>query len=849
MPAADQPIEISPKLVPVVQDAQSTFSQSALNELAPVLTGIRSVDQSGPRITIQRDGPTSVPVGGDFLNSNIEVKTLNFGGSVSFDYDRNTHALSNIAGVSLNISFFGSDYAAALKNARLGKDQAGNQVLNAEFASPLPTAAQRILGMPNVVNVEIPVLANGSFGTAHISQVFSDAAKTTGPSIAGLLTSDALNEASKVALFAESNPKWVGQVVDPALRQIYKQLLSQTEPDNPAPATSVHVEGGTGTGATNPGKANPAAPGDANLVPKNATGAPVDVTKPGDYDFSTTITGVERHYKIHVPPSYDPAKPMPLVLLLHGHSQDGAEIARLTKMSKVADREGFIAVYPDARTWAGRDEWRAWDTDNGLTAPGEHADDVGFLRHIINTAEQNYKVDPQRIFMGGLSNGGMMAYRAAGELSDKVAAVAIISGAMSGKEPPLKAPISILNMHGTEDEIIPYEGLKNVPASLNAVGLPNFKPQDYSTRYWVEQNKITDPPIVERKGNVTQRRYINSSNGVEVDEYTIAGGHHVPDDIDGTVNTIWQFLKAHPKATGPVSHTQQPKPEEPLDVVERLQQHVRTRGIHGLEMDTGDMLNEVQSLGDGTFSPSNTLSNFEKRTGVRLDDGISNFARATDKISMTGQHIEFDLSVPQQISIDRSAGGATLKSITFDDPAFDLIQQQGRPALQNIRGINFQLNAAGRDLSVSVKDIAQKLDGSGVPYYRMRTDNPLPGWMRTALFAKSQVPIELQLNSSGIPTVKNEGEVKDAMLGVNPITRGYMDVGSHVYNLANNMSPSTGFRVAADATILAGTGYGAYRLSAWSALKLGTKGRVGLVAATVALVAPSLIHGLDRLLD
>lgn len=843
----DQPIDVSPELQPVVQDMQSTFSQSALNELGPVLTGVRSVQQRGSRIEVQRSGPTEVSMNGSFLNGNVEVRSLNFGGNVNFDYDRNTRTISNIEGVSLNLTFFGLDYTATVKNARIGQDANGKKVLNAEFDSPLPDAAQRILGMPRVVNVEIPVNQSTRFDMPQISQVFSDAARTTSPSIAGLLASDALNEASKVALFAESNPDWVRQVVDPALRQIYDNLLAQREPESSAPPTQVRV-GAVGE-ATGAALGNiTAGSGDAGLVPKNETGVPVDVTKPGDYDFTTNIAGVERHYKVHVPPGYDGKTAMPLVLLLHGHSQEGSEIERLTQLSKLADREGFIAVYPDARTWAGREEWRAWDTDNGLTAPGESADDVGFLRHIINSAEQNYKIDPQRIFMGGLSNGGMMAYRAAGELSDKVAAIAIVSGAMSGKEPPIKAPISILHMHGTEDEVIPYDGLKNVPASLNAVGLPNFKPTDYATRFWVEQNNINSAPIVERHGNVTERRYINRANGVEVNEYTVTGGKHVPDDIQGTVTEIWQFLKAHPKAKGDVSRTHQPRPEE-FDVVERLRQHVNKRGIHGLEMDTGDMLNEVRNLGDGSFSPASTLNEFERRTGVRLNDAVSKFVKATDTVSMAGQHINFDLSSPQRISIDQTAGPATLKSVTFDDPSFDLVQQQGRPAFTNIEGVDFQVNAAGRDISLSVKEIGQKIDGEGVPYYQMRTDNPLPSWMRTALFAKSQIPVELQLNSSGVPAVRNESEIKDAMLGVNPVTRGYIDVGTHTYDAFNNFSLANAMHLTKDAAIFGGVGYGAYRLSAMSALKMGVKGRVGLVATTVGLLAPSIVHGVDRLLD
>jgi polyhydroxybutyrate depolymerase len=841
---SDQPKGLSPELLPVVSDIQSNFSQAALDELSPVLVGVKSAKKTGNHIELERDGVGSLPMQGDFLNRNVQVKSLNFGDNISFDYDENKHTITNLQGVSLSLSFFNSEQTAAVRNAYFTQDD-GHRVLNAEFENPMPASAQRIFGMPNVVNVKIPV-NDGGFATPSISQVFADAAHTTGPSIAGLLASDALSEASKVALFAESNPKWIGQVVDPALRQIYDKLLVQrAEPGdaNQAPPTAVHIDGAPQQHDRFP----PTIGADVGaFTPKNQAGGKIDVTKPGDYDFNTSFDGQDRHYKVHVPPNYDGTKPMPLVLLLHGHSQDGNEISRLTKLNKVADREGFIAVYPDATYPAGRKEWRAWDTDNGLMGPNAHADDVGFLRNIIDTAEKNYKVDPKRIYMGGLSNGGMMSFRAAGELSDKLAAIAVVSGAMSGVEPPLKHPLSVLNMHGTEDEIIPYEGLKNVPASLNAIGLPKFEPMDYATNYWAEQNGIKGKPVVTTHGAVTERRFTNATNGVEVDEYTIRGGRHVPDDIDGTVSEIWKFFKAHPKADGPVSGTKQPKPEEPLNIVERLREHVKTRGVQGLEMDTGDMLNEVENIGDGSFSPAKTMNTFESKTGLHLDDGVSKFLKATDNITMTGHHIKFDLQAPQQIIIEQGAGAAKLRSVDFDNPSFDLVKENGRPWLKNVEGVKFDVNAAGRDLSIKVKEVGQKLDGSGAPYYEMRADNPLPGWAQTALFAKSQVPIEMRLNQSGVPQVMNEKEIKDAMLGRNPVTRGWMDVGTDVYGMYNEPSWKGGLHLLKDAAIIGGTGYGAYRLAA---LKFATKGRIGVVAATVGLLAPSIIHGVESLID
>lgn len=836
-PAPNKPDSgLTPQLLPVATEIEKNFSRAALEELGPALSGIQSVQQNGSHIEIQRDKPSSVPLNGSYLNDKIHVSSLNFGSKVNFDYDPTAHAIRRIQGLSLTLNVFGDEKSVIVKNASVTQAPGAGRILNAEFENPIPQAAQRIFGMPDIVNVQIPLGANGAFETPQMSQVFADWSKKTGGSLPGLLASDALSEASKVALFAESNPQWIQDVVDPALRGIYNQIAGDNEENQQPAAVPVRIDAPTAAGAPDVGR----------LAPKNQSGTPVDVTKPGDYDFTMTVSGEQRHFHVHVPPGYDKSKPVPLVMLLHGHAQDGAEIARVTKLSQVADKEGFIAIYPDASSWAGRQEWRAWDTGNGLVPPGAHADDVSFLRQIIDTTEKNYNIDPKRIFMGGLSNGGMMSYHAASELSDKLAAIAIVSGAMSGHEQPTKHPLSILNIHGTDDRIIPYDGLKNVPATLNAIGLPKFKSTEYATKYWAEQNKISNQPSTEQHGNVTEVHYGNPKNGLEVEQYTIHGGGHIPDDIDDTVNAIWKFFKEHPKVDGAVSGTQQPKQEQPLNIADRLKEHINARGVHGIEIDTGNVLNEVQNIGDGSFSPATTITSFERKTGMQLNDGVINFLKATNNVSKTGQHITFDLAKPQHIVIPDNTGGRNpVKAIDINNPSLDLQQQNGRPWLTNIEGVSLNLNAAGRDLNLPLRELGQKLDGSGVPYYAARVDNPLPSWARTALFAKSQIPIELGLDDQGKAKVLNERQIKDAALGINPVPRGYIDIGTHASRFYNDPSFGSGLNLAKDAAIMGGTGYGAYRLAA---LKFATKGRIGIATAAVTLLAPSLIHGIERLI-
>lgn len=857
-PRAEKAPERSP-LVPVLAALESTFSQNALNEIQPLLQNSNTkLEVSGNRVTLKRDQPAQVPMKGDFLNGQLKITSLDLK-NVSFDLDRQNKAASNIDGVSVNVTVFGTPQNLNVEKFRIVTEPGGQKILHTEIANPMPEPARRLAGMQNTMVVQFPITADG-LGAPKLSKVFSDAATSTGPSIVGLLTKDALTEASKVALFVESNPEWVNNVVQPALNDVIK-TLSQRKLEVP-----LHVTGGqdpTGLNIAN-GQATRFLANAAKLaMPNGAADAgakmpevqqmqqlppALDAQKAiGDHVCNLNIKGVERTYHVHVPPSYNGKTPMPLVILLHGHGQSGQEIARHTKMTELADKEGFIAIYPDARTWAGKEQWRAWDTDNGLIPPGSDADDVGFLRQIIETSEKNYAIDGKRIFLTGLSNGGMLAFRAAGELSDKVSAIAVVSGAMSGREPPPKLPISVLNIHGTNDGIVPYQGLKNVPASLTAVGLPKFKPMEYATDFWREQNKITDPAIVIENGNVTQRRFINCDTGAEVSEYTIHGGMHVPDNVDQLTGTIWNFLKSHPRASGAAAEKPQPPEEAPFNITERLKAHVQTRGFKGIELDLGKVLNEAHYIKNGSFSPRATLTQFEDRSGISLDDGISSFLKKTEQVSKDNTRIAISLQNPQTIDINQSGGPVGLNAIHVDSPTFDLVSENQLPSLRNIQGVTLNMSALGRRVDIGVREASQKVDGQGNPYYRLKTDSPLPGWARTVMLADSQIPVELRLNDLGEPNIMNEREIKNATLGCNPITRGYIDIGTHAYNFYDRPGAWRGLNVVKDVGILGGTAYGGYRLAAMKLTSRG--GRYGTAAAAGLLLAPSIIHGIERIFE
>lgn len=830
--------DINPAVAPVLDELRRTFSHSALRELEPAFRQeVKSAKQVGSKLIIDRTDTKQIPLDGQFLNGNIKMRSLDIG-DIKCDIDKATHTASNIEGISLNLTVFGTPYSMDIKQARLGFAPDGKPFLFTELNNPMPEAAQHIIGMPPTLSVAFPVDKDG-LGIPNLSDVFATAATKTGPSIAGLLTADAFNEASKVSLFVESNPQWIDNIVEPVVRNIYKTFSAKQKEALP-PATPQPAPGAPPTISAFDAKT-----GKIIQVPNPGVLQPKD--KVGDHSFTIPIAGADRTFKIHVPPSYNDKTPMPMIILLHGQGQDGEEIARWTKFNQMADKKGFIAIYPDSRQWGGREEWRTWDTDNGLLPPGQDANDVAFMRKIIETAEKEYLVDPKRIYMAGLSNGGMLAFRAAGELSDKLAAVAVVSSAMGGSEPPLRHPVSLLNIHGTADRLIPYDGLKNVPGSLKAIGLPNFKSTPYATDYWVDQNKITQHPIIVKTKDQTERKFLDTNTGVEVREISLQGSDHIPADFDALTTTIWDFFESHPKAAGSVSGTPQAQTEQPFNLAERVKGHIQTRGMKGLELDAGQMLLEVRNLQDGSFSPSNVISKFEAKSSIVLNDSVSNLLKNTMEISKDKDRIAVDMGGAQAIPVHNGGDGPVkLTGLNLDDASFDLKNDNGLPSMQNISGVSFDLRALGRDVNVRVTEASQKLDGSKNPYYRLKAINPMGSFARTLMLADKEVPVELQLNQSGSTSVLNQREIKDAVLGVNPISRGYIDIGSHMGELYYSPSFVNGLDAAKDVGIMGALGYGGYRLAA---LKYGTKGRVGAAVTAGLVVAPMIIHGIERLRD
>jgi polyhydroxybutyrate depolymerase len=253
-----------------------------------------------------------------------------------------------------------------------------------------------------------------------------------------------------------------------------------------------------------------------------------------------------RRYLLYVPPTYDPATPTPLVISLHGFAQWPAHQSNLTHWNTLADEYGFIVVHPSGTGFPKR--WLAAD-------PRADNPDVAFLAVLIDQLEREYNIDPQRIYVNGLSNGGGMSFALACRLADRIAAFGGVGGAYLY---PWEAcqparPVPAILFHGDADPIVPYQG---GPSKSFDIPFPVI-PQ------WVEtlalRNNCDLPPQeMPISAHVTERRYTNCA--ADVVFYTIAGGGHtwpggepLPEWLTGPTNTeidatrlMWAFFQAHP---------------------------------------------------------------------------------------------------------------------------------------------------------------------------------------------------------------------------------------------------------------------------------------------------------------
>ena len=264
-------------------------------------------------------------------------------------------------------------------------------------------------------------------------------------------------------------------------------------------------------------------------------------------DGEVITSGEARKYLLHIPEGYDPAVPTPLVISIHGFAEWPAHQMNLSHWNDLADQENFIVVYPRGSSFPLR-----WRTE-GI---GESMLDVQFISDLIDQLQEEYNIDPQRIYANGLSNGGGMSFQLACKLPDRIAAFGGVAGAyrVSWENCQTEHPVPAIIFHGNADPIVPFEG---GPSGSFDVPFP-------SITEWVGQMAAKNgcdltPESIPTDGEVTGFRYTDCDQNANIEYYIIAGGGHswpggeplpewivgqTSDDINAT-RTMWTFFEEH----------------------------------------------------------------------------------------------------------------------------------------------------------------------------------------------------------------------------------------------------------------------------------------------------------------
>ena len=190
--------------------------------------------------------------------------------------------------------------------------------------------------------------------------------------------------------------------------------------------------------------------------------------------------------------------------MLHGGGGNDDNAERMTGMSAKADKEGFVVAYPNG---SGRleDKILTWNSGNCCGyALDQKIDDVKFISALIDEMQTKHKIDSKRVYVTGISNGGMMSYRVACELADKVAAIAPVAGALNVECKPSQT-ISVIAFHGTSDQHVLYAGGKPKVQADNHERVDQSV--EYAISFWVKQNGCGITPQKNEKGNVVSEIY------------------------------------------------------------------------------------------------------------------------------------------------------------------------------------------------------------------------------------------------------------------------------------------------------------------------------------------------------
>lgn len=327
-----------------------------------------------------------------------------------------------------------------------------------------------------------------------------------------------------------------------------------------------------------------------------------------------TVDDSARSFVVHLPQGYDKSQHYPVVVLFHGEQQDADDLGRLTHFSQFAEKNGIIAVYPNAARalwnigvrpdaepdfarrpfgrrgypgggypgggggypgggggYPGGGGGYPGQNPNANPNHGEPADDIGFLNQMLDRIATEYSVDEHRVYAVGLGDGGLMALRSACVVSGRITAIAVVAAELPKTMICLPTrPIAALFLDGTSDPLSPFEGGTYKPGRFHVLSA------EASAKQWATfdhcgekpaQGKI--PPPDKTSKETKTYTFPGCHDDSQVILYAMKdGGHTWPDGeqyvsdsevgkVSHALNAnevIWNFLKDKKLSDDQASH-------------------------------------------------------------------------------------------------------------------------------------------------------------------------------------------------------------------------------------------------------------------------------------------------------
>jgi polyhydroxybutyrate depolymerase len=272
------------------------------------------------------------------------------------------------------------------------------------------------------------------------------------------------------------------------------------------------------------------------------------------------VVGKDRPVTVQVPPGYDPAKPAPLLIMLHGYGSSGREVDTYFHLAEEAAQRGYLYAYPDGtRDGDGRQFWDATDACCDFDRTG--VDDAAYMSGVIKEIQASFAVNPKRIDLIGHSNGGFMSYAMACAHADQIAAMVSLAGAtfVDRTDCAPTAPVAVLQVHGTADDTIAYQGGTLDLGPGRSTGA--YPGAEASVATWASYDVCSTSSVVDEQVDVdadlgsaggpaeaSVTRWAGCQPGGAAELWSMPGGGHAPNISEGFGAAVMDFFEAHTKS-------------------------------------------------------------------------------------------------------------------------------------------------------------------------------------------------------------------------------------------------------------------------------------------------------------